>query len=57
VLAQPDVQWRRLSQNAYETATAGSWEQSTALFEAALRRAAARMTNGEPAARTIVTAG
>jgi glycosyltransferase involved in cell wall biosynthesis len=57
VLAQADVQWRRLSQNAYETATAGSWEQSTALFEAALRRAAARMANGEPAARTIVTAG
>jgi glycosyltransferase involved in cell wall biosynthesis len=39
VLDLPDARWREMSQRAYETATAGSWEESTRLFELALERA------------------
>ena len=47
VLSRSDPEWRQLSRNAYETATAGSWDQSARLFEAALERARARAAIGE----------
>lgn len=47
VLAQDDRAWRSLSDKAYETATAGSWRKSTALFESALKHACRRASMGE----------
>ena len=47
VLSCDEVQWRRLSENAFATATAGSWSKSTDLFEAALKRAIRRTVDGE----------
>jgi glycosyltransferase involved in cell wall biosynthesis len=38
LLQLPDDAWRRVSTNAYETVRTSSWERSTDLFEAALRR-------------------
>jgi glycosyltransferase involved in cell wall biosynthesis len=47
VLSLPDVEWRRLSRNAYETAAAGSWEESARKFESALLHACRRSMDGE----------
>lgn len=40
-------EWRALSDNAYSTSQVGSWEESTAAFEAALKRACRRAARGE----------
>jgi glycosyltransferase involved in cell wall biosynthesis len=47
VLSRSDPEWRQLSRSAYETATAGSWDQSARRFEEALERARARAAIGE----------
>lgn len=39
--------WRAMSELAYQTATAGSWEQSTQLFEESLRKCVNRSANKE----------
>ena len=51
VLSRNDADWRELSQNAYATAAAGSWDESARLFEGALRRACDRAACGEIAGR------
>jgi glycosyltransferase involved in cell wall biosynthesis len=47
VLTRSDREWRELSVHAYATATSGSWQESTDLFERALMRACRRAANGE----------
>lgn len=47
ILSLPDEQWQELSERAYETASAGSWELSSQLFENALLRAIDRAKRGE----------
>lgn len=47
VLSLPSEEWKTLSRRAFETATAGSWEQSARLFERALTRARERAARGE----------
>ena len=47
VLSRNDQEWRNLSENAYATATAGSWDESTAMFERALEHACRRAARGE----------
>jgi glycosyltransferase involved in cell wall biosynthesis len=42
ILALPPAQWRAMSDRAYATASAGSWEQSSRMFEAALLHARRR---------------
>src|SRR5262249_32267969 len=49
VLSRRDEEWRMLSERAHATATSGSWQQSTAMFEKALARARQRAVNGETA--------
>ena len=56
VLALDDAEWRALSRRAFETATAGSWEQSGEAFERALYRACGRAVRGEIAGRSSLTA-
>jgi glycosyltransferase involved in cell wall biosynthesis len=51
VLSRSDREWRDLSSNAYETAAAGSWQESADLFEAALMHARRRSLRGEVAGR------
>jgi glycosyltransferase involved in cell wall biosynthesis len=51
VLSRSDREWRELSSNAYETAAAGSWQESADLFEAALMHARLRSLRGEIAGR------
>lgn len=53
ILSRSDEEWRKISQSAYGTATAGSWEQSAALFDKALCRAVERSKNGELSGGTI----
>jgi glycosyltransferase involved in cell wall biosynthesis len=54
ILSLSEEAWRRLSRNAYNTAAAGSWEESTDRFERALfharQRAARREIAGMPVA-------
>jgi len=52
VLSLPDVEWRRLSRNAYETTAPGSWEESARKFESALLHACRRSMDGEIAGRS-----
>lgn len=47
ILGLPDADWRKMSQAAWETVADYSWERSTDLFEAALRRARERARRGE----------
>ncbi len=47
ILRLPDAAWRALSQRAYETAHAGSWEDSARLFEGALVNACGRAARAE----------
>ena len=47
ILQLPDPEWRRISTNALQTASKGSWDESTLLFESALRRARERATLAE----------
>jgi glycosyltransferase involved in cell wall biosynthesis len=47
ILTQDDKAWRALSDNAYSTATAGSWRRSAKLFESALKHACRRAARGE----------
>jgi glycosyltransferase involved in cell wall biosynthesis len=47
LVTQPDDRWRKLSQRAYETATAYTWQDSAKLFEAALTHARERAAMGE----------
>lgn len=47
VLSLPEGEWRKLSLNAYRTATASTWTQSADQFERALARACERAINGE----------
>jgi glycosyltransferase involved in cell wall biosynthesis len=47
VLTRNAVQWRELSDNAYATATAGSWQESAKMFEEALMHACERSARGE----------
>jgi hypothetical protein len=42
LLGLPDEEWRRVSENAYQTVATSSWEASAKMFEAALLGAAAR---------------
>lgn len=51
VLSLPDEEWRRMSSNAFATASNGSWEHSSLAFEAALQRAVRRARSGEIAGR------
>ena len=51
VLSRSDSKWRELSENAYATASVGSWEESAKLFESALLRACERATRGEIAGK------
>jgi glycosyltransferase involved in cell wall biosynthesis len=51
VLTRRDDEWRNLSANAYATASAGSWQESAKLFEAALGHACMRSARGEIAGR------
>jgi glycosyltransferase involved in cell wall biosynthesis len=51
VLSRTDREWRDLSASAHETATAGSWQESADLFEAALVHARCRSLRGEIAGR------
>jgi len=47
ILTLGDDDWQAMSLNAFQTADAGSWEQSTELFEAALSRCVARTASQE----------
>jgi glycosyltransferase involved in cell wall biosynthesis len=47
ILSRSDEAWRKLSANAYATATAGSWCKSAKLFENALKHACQRAARGE----------
>jgi len=47
ILSLSDDEWRTLSANAYATASAGSWEESTIMFEKALEHACLRAVRGE----------
>lgn len=47
VLTRDDRDWRRLSNNAFETASTGSWDESAVMFEAALKKAYRRAVRGE----------
>ena len=47
ILSLGDAEWRRLSRKAYETAAAGSWEESADRFESALVHACQRASRGE----------
>jgi glycosyltransferase involved in cell wall biosynthesis len=47
VLSLSPAEWRALSDRAYETACAGSWEESARRFEQALLRARERAARGE----------
>ena len=47
VLSLAGDEWRKLSQGAYATASAGSWEESSRRFESALIRACGRARRGE----------
>ena len=57
VLSRNDQEWRNLSENAYATATAGSWDESTAMFERALEHACRRAARGEIAGRCFGVLG
>jgi glycosyltransferase involved in cell wall biosynthesis len=52
ILSLPENDWKKMSQSAYETAMAGSWDDSCSQFEAALvnacRRAHRAEIAGEP---------
>jgi glycosyltransferase involved in cell wall biosynthesis len=50
ILSRSDGEWRELSSNAYTTASAGSWEESTRLLEKALVGATERHSDNEAAA-------
>jgi len=43
----PDAEWRKMSDQAYRTATQYSWEDATDLFEAALQQAVDRSRHGQ----------
>lgn len=47
VLTLGAAEWKSLSQRAYETASAGSWEESSRKFEEALLHACRRSEKGE----------
>ncbi len=47
ILSRSAAEWQVLSNNAYETASRGSWAESAKLFEAALIRAYERAARGE----------
>jgi glycosyltransferase involved in cell wall biosynthesis len=47
ILSRTDAEWRDLSANAYATASAGSWQNSAKMFEAALEHARKRAAHGE----------
>lgn len=47
ILTRDDKSWRELSNNAFKTASRGSWEASTDLFEQALFHALQRAARGE----------
>jgi glycosyltransferase involved in cell wall biosynthesis len=47
VLSLPPEEWQRMSDAAYRTATGFSWDDATALFEQALRRAIERTQRDE----------
>jgi glycosyltransferase involved in cell wall biosynthesis len=49
VLSQNNENWRAISASAYATVEKSSWEASTKLFEAALKRACKRAKRGEVA--------
>ena len=53
VLSRSDQEWRNLSDNAYATATSGSWDESTAMFERALEHACHRSARGEIAGKCV----
>jgi glycosyltransferase involved in cell wall biosynthesis len=46
-LSLPEEEWKELSRQAFESATAGSWEESARQFEQALNRARDRAARGE----------
>ena len=46
VLSRNKEEWRMLSTNAFATASAGSWEESAAMFEQALEHALRRAAEG-----------
>ena len=47
ILSSSQQDWQSLSAHAFETAASISWEQSSAMFEQALRHACLRAQNGE----------
>jgi glycosyltransferase involved in cell wall biosynthesis len=47
ILSLANDEWKMLSQRAYETACAGSWEESSRMFEDALVHACRRSMRGE----------
>ncbi|BFU93471.1 MAG: hypothetical protein NTNFB02_01930 [Nitrospira sp.] len=47
VLRLPEVEWRKMSDAAYSTATGFTWDDATDLFEKALEFAAERSRHGE----------
>ncbi len=47
ILTLPEPEWRHLSERAYATASAGSWDESARKFEAALKHACSRAARGE----------
>ena len=47
VLSLPNEDWKKLSLNAFETASTGSWQESAKLFESALFHACSRAGRGE----------
>jgi len=47
VLSLSESEWRKLSDNAYATATASTWDQSAEQFERALLHACRRASKGE----------
>lgn len=51
VLTRDAKEWRRLSENAFLTASRGSWDESADLFEQALHHACRRAARGEIAGR------
>ena len=51
VISRSDHEWRALSENAYATASIGSWQASTKAFEDALRHACMRSVRGEVAGK------
>jgi len=54
VLTRNNEDWRRLSDNALATASVGSWDESAAMFEAALEHACRRTARGEIPANVSV---